>query len=148
MSAASPTMRGRRVLAVAKDHGTRRTGPNRASTPPSFASCCPPAVTADVERFRRRISASQRRATRLRRSPSPLLRHLAAIARGAGLWELIAEVLPDNAPMLKVFEKSGLRLSKKRSRASCMSRFGCAGRCCRDSDATGACSKHTLQDDR
>jgi ribosomal protein S18 acetylase RimI-like enzyme len=37
-----------------------------------------------------------------------LMRHLAAIARAAGLEELIAEVLPDNVPMLKVFEKSGL----------------------------------------
>jgi RimJ/RimL family protein N-acetyltransferase len=42
------------------------------------------------------------------------MRHLAAIARGAGLEELIAEVLPDNIPMLKVFEKSGFRLSTKR----------------------------------
>lgn len=37
-----------------------------------------------------------------------LLRHLIAIGRDAGLKELIAEVLPDNTPMLKVFEKSGL----------------------------------------
>jgi RimJ/RimL family protein N-acetyltransferase len=43
-----------------------------------------------------------------------LLRHLAAIARGAKLHELIAEVLPDNVPMLKVFEKSGFGLSIKR----------------------------------
>jgi GNAT superfamily N-acetyltransferase len=43
-----------------------------------------------------------------------LLRHLVAIARGAGLAELIAEVLPDNEPMLKVFEKSGLPVSTKR----------------------------------
>jgi RimJ/RimL family protein N-acetyltransferase len=43
-----------------------------------------------------------------------LMRHLAAIARGAGLKELIAEVLPDNTPMLKVFEKSGLCLSARR----------------------------------
>ena len=43
-----------------------------------------------------------------------LMHHLAAIAREAGLKELIAEVLPDNAPMLKVFEKSGLPLSIKR----------------------------------
>jgi len=38
-----------------------------------------------------------------------LMRHLAAIARDAGLKELIAEVLPVNNAMLKVFEKSGLR---------------------------------------
>ena len=43
-----------------------------------------------------------------------LMHHLAAIARSAGLKELTAEVLPDNAPMLKVFEKSGLGLSTKR----------------------------------
>ena len=43
-----------------------------------------------------------------------LMRHLAAIARAAGLDELIAEVLPDNAPMLKVFEQSGLRVSTRR----------------------------------
>ena len=39
-----------------------------------------------------------------------LMRHLAAIARHAGLEELTAEVLADNASMLKVFEKSGLRV--------------------------------------
>jgi RimJ/RimL family protein N-acetyltransferase len=39
-----------------------------------------------------------------------LMRHLAALARDAGLKELVAEVLPENAPMLKVFEKSGLVL--------------------------------------
>jgi GNAT superfamily N-acetyltransferase len=43
-----------------------------------------------------------------------LLRHLATIARAAGLKELVAEVLPENIPMLKVFEKSGLKLSTKR----------------------------------
>ena len=43
-----------------------------------------------------------------------LLHHLAAIARNAGLQELIAEVLPDNTPMLKVFEKSGFGLGTKR----------------------------------
>jgi RimJ/RimL family protein N-acetyltransferase len=37
-----------------------------------------------------------------------LMRHLAAIARRAGLEKLIAEVLPDNIAMLKVFQKSGL----------------------------------------
>ena len=34
-----------------------------------------------------------------------MLRHLIALAREAGLQELIAEVLPENRPMLKVFEK-------------------------------------------
>ncbi len=43
-----------------------------------------------------------------------LLKHLIAIARAAGLKEFTAEVLPENAPMLKVFEKSGLALTKKR----------------------------------
>ena len=43
-----------------------------------------------------------------------LMRHLAAIARQAGLRELIAEVLSENAAMLKVFEKSGLKMSTKR----------------------------------
>ena len=37
-----------------------------------------------------------------------LMRHLAALARDAGLRELIAEVLPENLAMLKVFQKSGL----------------------------------------
>jgi GNAT superfamily N-acetyltransferase len=45
-----------------------------------------------------------------------LMHHLAAIARGAGLKELMAEVLPENVPMLKVFERSGLPLSIKRER--------------------------------
>lgn len=44
---------------------------------------------------------------------STLMQHLAAIARSAGLKELIAEVLPDNLPMLKVFQKSGLPMSTK-----------------------------------
>ena len=44
-----------------------------------------------------------------------LMRHLIAIARDAGLEELIAEVLPDNNAMLKVFEKSGLKLNMTRS---------------------------------
>ena len=43
-----------------------------------------------------------------------LLRHLAKIARDTGLKELTAEVLPENIPMLKVFEKSGLKLSTRR----------------------------------
>ena len=42
-----------------------------------------------------------------------LMRHLVAIARDAGLEELVAEVLPDNVPMLKVLEKSGLPLTTK-----------------------------------
>jgi RimJ/RimL family protein N-acetyltransferase len=44
-----------------------------------------------------------------------LLHHLAVLARHAGLKEFTAEVLADNAPMLKVFERSGLKFSSKRS---------------------------------
>jgi RimJ/RimL family protein N-acetyltransferase len=43
-----------------------------------------------------------------------LMRHLVTIARAAGLRELVAEVLPDNAAMLKVFERSGLPLRTRR----------------------------------
>jgi RimJ/RimL family protein N-acetyltransferase len=42
-----------------------------------------------------------------------LMRHLAVIARQAGIKELIADVLADNVAMLKVFEKSGLPFSAK-----------------------------------
>ena len=45
---------------------------------------------------------------------SALLRHLITLARAAGLHELIAEVLPDNAAMLQVFERSGLELKSQR----------------------------------
>jgi GNAT superfamily N-acetyltransferase len=44
-----------------------------------------------------------------------LLRHLAVLARQAGLKEFTAEVLSDNAPMLKVFERSGLNVTSQRS---------------------------------
>ena len=43
-----------------------------------------------------------------------LMRNLAAIARQAGLNELIAEVLGSNGAMLKVFERSGLRMNTRR----------------------------------
>ena len=43
-----------------------------------------------------------------------LMRHLVALARAAGLKTLIAEVLPENAAMLKVFENSGLDHSTRR----------------------------------
>ena len=43
-----------------------------------------------------------------------LLRHLVVLARGAGIGEFIAEVMPDNAAMLSVLEQSGLRLRSKR----------------------------------
>ena len=45
---------------------------------------------------------------------SALLRDLVALARSAGLKELIAELLPDNFAMLKVFENSGLGVSTTR----------------------------------
>jgi GNAT superfamily N-acetyltransferase len=37
-----------------------------------------------------------------------LMHHLALLAREAGIRELVAEVLPENIPMLKVFQNSGL----------------------------------------
>jgi ribosomal protein S18 acetylase RimI-like enzyme len=37
-----------------------------------------------------------------------LMRHLIPVARAAGLEELDAEVLPENLPMLKVFQSCGL----------------------------------------
>lgn len=40
-----------------------------------------------------------------------LMRHLAIIARQAGLHDLVADVLPDNAPMLTVFRRSGLAMN-------------------------------------
>ena len=43
-----------------------------------------------------------------------LLRHLVDIARDAGLERLEAEVLPDNMPMLKVFQNSGCPISTTR----------------------------------
>lgn len=53
-----------------------------------------------------------------------LLRHLATIARQAGLRELVAYVLPDNRAMLKVFEKSGLKYSAKREAGSVYVKLG------------------------
>jgi RimJ/RimL family protein N-acetyltransferase len=47
-----------------------------------------------------------------------LLRHLVAIARRAGLRELVASVLPDNRAMLTVFEKSGLRVGTRREQGT------------------------------
>ena len=43
-----------------------------------------------------------------------LMRHLLALARRAGLKELVAEVLPENAPMLKVLKRCGLPMTTKR----------------------------------
>jgi RimJ/RimL family protein N-acetyltransferase len=44
---------------------------------------------------------------------SALLRHLAAIARAGHVQEFTAEVLAENTPMLRVFERSGLRVRTK-----------------------------------
>jgi RimJ/RimL family protein N-acetyltransferase len=50
-----------------------------------------------------------------RRGIAPaLLRHLVLIARCAGIEAFHAEVLPENAPMLAVFERSGLALTRRR----------------------------------
>lgn len=43
-----------------------------------------------------------------------LMRHLVALARAAGLRELTAEVLPENAAMLKVFQRCGLATTTRR----------------------------------
>ncbi len=53
-----------------------------------------------------------------------LLRHLAVIARQAGLRELVAYVLPDNRAMLKVFEKSGLKYNTRREAGSVYVKLG------------------------
>ena len=44
-----------------------------------------------------------------------LMRHLAGIARGAGLRELVADILPGNDAMLRVFAKSGFPLKTERA---------------------------------
>lgn len=45
-----------------------------------------------------------------------LITHLIAIGRAAGLEAFVAEVLPENAPMLKVFERCGLTMTIRRER--------------------------------
>ena len=44
-----------------------------------------------------------------------LMRHLAVLARDAGLEELVAEVLPENTAMLTLFRKFGFRPDSKGS---------------------------------
>lgn len=44
-----------------------------------------------------------------------LMRHLAVLARDAGLRELVAEVLPENTAMLKLFKRFGFRTDAKGS---------------------------------
>jgi RimJ/RimL family protein N-acetyltransferase len=46
---------------------------------------------------------------------SELLRQLTDIARRSGVLRFEADVLPDNAPMLKVFRRSGLPMKKTRA---------------------------------
>ena len=43
-----------------------------------------------------------------------LMRHLTGIACAAGLRTFIAEVLPENSPMLQLFKRSGLPLTMRR----------------------------------
>jgi RimJ/RimL family protein N-acetyltransferase len=45
-----------------------------------------------------------------------LMTHLIGIARDAGLKEFVAEVLPENAPMIKVFQRCGLAVTTRRER--------------------------------
>jgi RimJ/RimL family protein N-acetyltransferase len=47
-----------------------------------------------------------------------LISHLIEIARAAGLEEFIADVLPENVAMLKVFERCGLAMTTRRERGS------------------------------
>lgn len=47
-----------------------------------------------------------------------LLRHLIAIAKERGVRELVADVLSDNTPMLKIFERSGFRAVSSRERGT------------------------------
>jgi RimJ/RimL family protein N-acetyltransferase len=42
-----------------------------------------------------------------------LMRSLLEIARGAGVLEFVADVLPHNVAMIRLFEKSGLRLARR-----------------------------------
>jgi RimJ/RimL family protein N-acetyltransferase len=45
-----------------------------------------------------------------------LIAHLIAIARAEGLEAFVAEVLPENVPMLKVFERCGLSKTTRSAR--------------------------------
>jgi RimJ/RimL family protein N-acetyltransferase len=45
-----------------------------------------------------------------------LIAHLIEIARASGLEEFVAEVLPENVPMLKVFERCGLAMTTHHER--------------------------------
>ena len=56
-----------------------------------------------------------------------LIRHLIGIARANGLAEFIAEVLPENVAMLKVFERCGLALTTRRDRGVVHVRLALSG---------------------
>jgi len=45
-----------------------------------------------------------------------LIAHLIGIARAGGLESFVAEVLPENGPMLKVFERCGLAMKTRSER--------------------------------
>src|SRR5262249_37653061 len=45
-----------------------------------------------------------------------LMSHLVGIGRAAGLEAFVAEVLPENVPMLKVFERCGLAMTTRHDR--------------------------------
>ena len=45
-----------------------------------------------------------------------MINHLIKIARAAGLEMFVAEVLPENLPMLKVFERCGLTMTTRNER--------------------------------
>jgi L-amino acid N-acyltransferase YncA len=53
------------------------------------------------------------------------MRHLVAIARAAGVKRLIAEILAENLPMLRIFEQSGLAISTKREAELRISLLNC-----------------------
>ena len=69
-----------------------------------------------------------------------LMHNLVAIACGAGVKELIAELLHENIAMLRVFQKSGLQLKKRREEAGIvqitMRLFASPGLCREDTPAT------------
>ncbi len=46
-----------------------------------------------------------------------LMRHLAILGREAGIGEFVAEVLVENAPMLKIFKQSGLAMTTRQEGA-------------------------------
>lgn len=56
-----------------------------------------------------------------------LIAHLTMIARSAALEAFVAEVLPENVPMLKVFERCGLAMTTRRDRGVVHVRLDLAG---------------------